>query len=293
MSRCHYLVDQNDFMVLLCRKMKKISVAGFAGKENVMSEEKYLICEDSIEGVFTGIYEAYALKEGHDHIYLQIGEEENFRLFARYLYIVPDSVKTMKVAETIQKRLGTEVYLRICQALATQDEQKGQAVYQTLVDGITKKSGRRVLEHLTNPYVEKVFRLSRSASNEIHRMLEFVRFQELEQGVLFSKIGPKCNVVSFIMPHFADRLPLENFMIYDEKRHLYGVHPAGEEWYLVSALAEDVSDTFRMSEKEEQYQELFTMFCRTIAIQTRKNLKLQQQMLPLRFRDYMVEFHKN
>lgn len=258
-----------------------------------MPEEKYLICEDSIEGVFTGIYEAYALKEGHDHIHLQIGEEENFRLFAQYLYIAPDSVKTMKVAETIQKRLGAEVYLRICQALATEDTQKGQAVYQTLVDGITKKSGRRVLEHLTNPYVEKVFRLSRSASNEIHRMIEFVRFQELEQGVLFSRIGPKCNVVSFIMPHFADRLPLENFMIYDEHRDLYGVHPAGEEWYLVSAPEEDVSDVFRMSEKEEQYQELFTMFCRTIAIKARKNLKLQQQMLPLRFRDNMVEFHKN
>ncbi len=47
--------------------------------------EKYLICEDSLEGIFTGIYEAYAFREGHEHIHLQIGEEENLRLFAEYV----------------------------------------------------------------------------------------------------------------------------------------------------------------------------------------------------------------
>lgn len=257
-----------------------------------MPEEKYLICEDSIEGVFTGIYDAYTLREGHEHIHLQIGEEENFRLFASYLHIEPDVVKTGKVARTIQKRLGTDVYLSICQALATEDAGKGQAVYQTIVDGITNGSGRRVLENVMNPNVDLLFRLARKASNEIHRLLEFVRFQELEQGILFSEIGPVCNIVSFLMPHFSDRLPLENFIIYDEKRELYGVHPAGKDWYLVSGLEESMESRIRLSEKEEEYQELFTMFCRTIAIKERKNLKLQQQMLPLRFQEYMIEFAK-
>lgn len=257
-----------------------------------MEREEYFICEDSIEGVFTGIYDAYALRIGHEHIHLQIGEEENYRLFAHYRNSLPDYVKTRKVAETIQKRLGTEVYMSICRALAAEDAGKAQAVYQTVVDGITNGSGRRVLENVANPYVELVFRLARSTGNEIHRMMEFVRFQELEQGILYSKIGPKCNVVSFIMPHFADRLPLENFIIYDEKRNLYGVHPAKKNWYLVSEWEIPTEDTLQMSAEEEAYQELFTMFCHTIAIKERKNLKLQQQMLPLRFQDYMVEFSK-
>ena len=91
------------------------------------------------------------------------------------------------------------------------------------------------------------------------------------------------------MPHFADRLPLENFVIYDEKRELYGVHPAGKEWYLVSGME---PEGLQLSEREAQYQELFTMFCQIIAIKQRKNLKLQLQMLPLRFQEYMVEFVK-
>lgn len=157
----------------------------------------------------------------------------------------------------------------ICRALATEEAEKGQAVYQTVVDGITHGSGRRVMENSMNPYVNMVFQLSRRAGNEIHRLMEFVRFQELEQGILYSKVGPKCNVVSFLMPHFADRLPLENFIIHDEKRELYGVHPAGKEWYLVSKM-EPVPEGITLSERETQYQELFTMFCRTIAIKERK-----------------------
>lgn len=256
-----------------------------------MPEEKYLICEDSIEGVFTGIYDAYAFREGHEHLHIQIGEEENFRLFAAYLHITPDLVKTRKVAETIQKRLGTDTYMSLCRALATEDAEKGQAVYRTVVDGITHGSGRHVLENSVNPHVNMVFQLSRRAGNEIHHLMEFVRFQESEQGILYSKIGPKCNIISFLMPHFADRLPLENFIIYDEKRELYGVHPAGKEWYLVSGM-EPVPKGLQLSERETLYQELFTMFCQTIAIKERKNLKLQQQMLPLRFQEYMVEFVK-
>lgn len=256
-------------------------------------EEKYLICEDSIEGVFTGIYDAYALREEHTHLHIQIGENENFRLFAQYMNIIPDTVKTRKVVETICKRLGDETYLSICRALASADSGKGEAVYKTVVNGLSQGGGRRVMENLVNPYVEQVFRLSRNTSNEAHRFMEFLRFKESKEGILFARIGAKCNVVPFLMPHFADRLPLENFIIYDDKRNIYGVHPANREWYMVSDADKILEEMFVISEREEQYQELFTMFCQTIAIKERTNLKLQQQMLPLRFRDYMVEFVKS
>ncbi|MCM1039320.1 MAG: TIGR03915 family putative DNA repair protein [Ruminococcus sp.] len=255
-----------------------------------MQEEKYLICEDSIEGVFSGIYDAYALREGHEHLHLQIGEEENLRLFAYYLYIQPDAVKTRKVAQTIQKRLGLDVYMSICRALATEDAGKGEAVYKVVVDGLTKGMGSRVLENMAASHVDLIFRLDRRASNEITHQLEFVRFRELAQGILYARIGPKCNVVSFLMPHFADRMPLEDFIIYDEIRHLYGVHPKKKAWYLVSGQEEIPEDVLKVSDTEEAYEELFTMFCHTIAIKERRNLKLQQQMLPLRFQEYMIEF---
>ena len=101
-------------------------------------EENYLICEDSLEGIFTGIYEAYALRREHERIHIQVGEEENLRLFAAYMEIQPDQGKAAKVAETINRRLGGEAYLDICRALACEDGQKGEAVYKMVVCGLRK-----------------------------------------------------------------------------------------------------------------------------------------------------------
>lgn len=255
-------------------------------------EEKYLICEDSLEGVFTGIYEAYALRQAHEGIHIQVGEEENLRLFAVYQRIEPDKGKAAKVAVTLQERLGEDTYMELCYALATQDAEKGEAVYKTVVCGLKMKSGHQVLGNLTNPYVHKVFELARNARNEAHHWQEFLRFQELENGILFSKIGAKNNIITFLVPHFADRLPLCNFIIYDENRGIFAIHPASREWYLVTNREMDEEQFSCYSEKEMEYQELFKYFCHKIAIEERKNLKLQQNMLPLWFQEYMVEFVK-
>lgn len=254
-------------------------------------EERYLICEDSLEGIFTGIYEAYALRGDHRYIHIQIGEGEP-RLFAVYIKVQPDDAKACKVARTVNQRLGEETYFDMCKALATDAEEKGEAVYKTIVCGFRMKNGRQVMGNLADPNVHKVFELSRNAGNEIHRLKEFIRFQELENGVLFSRIGPKCNIVSYLAPHFADRLPLINFIIYDEKRNICVIHPASGEWFLTENMALDEEMIGRYSDKEEEYQELFTFFCHKIAIKERKNLKLQRNMLPLRFQEYMVEFSK-
>lgn len=253
-------------------------------------EEKYIICEDSLEGIFSAVYDAYALREGHERIHIQVGEEENYRLFAAYMHSQPDSVKTDKVVRTLKSRLGDEVYTTICQAAASYDTAKGEAIYRTVVDGITAGSGRRTMENLRNPYVLKTFELARRTAGEVHHELEFIRFQELEQGILYSMIGPKNNVIPFVMPHFADRLATENFMIHDEKRGLFGVHLAREEWYLVSGVERLPKEMMQQSKEEQQYQDMFTLFHKTIAIKERKNIRLQCQMLPLRFQDYMVEF---
>ena len=255
-------------------------------------EEKYLICEDSMEGIFTGIYEAYALRENHENIHIQIGEEDNIRLFAVYITVLTDADKAGKVAAAINRRLGEETYLEICRALASGDAEKGEAVYKTIVCGLNMRDGKQVMGNLADVHVHKVFELSRRVGNEIHHLKEFLRFQELENGILFSRIGPENLVAVFLAPHFADRLPLYNFVIYDEKHGISVVHPASKEWYLVTDVALDEEMIGSYSDRELEYQELFTFFCHKIAIEERKNLKLQRNMLPLRFQEYMVEFGK-
>lgn len=262
------------------------------------AQETHLICEDSLEGIFAGIYEAYALRQGHARLHLQMGEEENLRLFARYLHVSPDPSKADKVAGTLRRRLGEEAYLALCQAAASCHPDKGEAIYRTVVDALTAGSGARVMNNLKNPHVARCFALARFTANEARSEIQFLRFQELapapgrreEGNVLFSRIGPKNNVLPFVMPHFADRLSTEHFMICDENRRLFGVHPAGRDWYLLTAGEGFSPEELPYSEKEAACQALFQAFHREVGIASRENRQLQRQMCPGRYQAYMPEF---
>lgn len=282
------------------------------GQQNTL----ILLCEDSLEGIFTGLYEAYALRRPLSEIRLQAGEETNYRLFSEYRHVAPDAEKTEKVVRTLQKRFGMKDYEILCLALSSGDEDKAQAIFGTVAWGL--KNGRRggILSYLTNPDVHRVMEMSRYAHNEMHHLLGFLRFQEIEGGILYAAIAPQNHVLPFLAEHFSDRFPTENFLIHDEKRDIYAVHPAGKAWFLVAgdlgrgadaggedtvgadvvsagdvgAEAAPAERIAALTAEEEYYQELFCCFCHKISIKERKNLNLQRNLLPLHFRKYMVEF---
>lgn len=255
-------------------------------------EEYYLICEDSLEGIFSGIYEAYCMKRPHQQIHLCLGEDENLRLFASYVECPCNPARAMKVARTIISRFGEEAYMSLCRALASTEPDKAEAIYKTVVVGLQMKRPAEVMGNLANPYVHRVFELARFAANEAHFHIEFIRFRELENGILYAPIGPKNNIITFLVPHFADRLPLENFVIHDDIRDIFALHPAQKDWYLVQGNTDFTNFEKTFSEGEKVYSELFTHFYHTIAIKERINPKLQRNMLALRYREYMTEFER-
>ena len=70
-------------------------------------------------------------------------------------------------------------------------------------------------------------------------------------------------------------------------------------FYVLAQVAEynEVADGIRVEMHDllgsgQYYSELFEHFFHTIAIKERKNLGLQRNMLPLRYRKYMTEFEK-
>ena len=248
-------------------------------------------CQDNLESIFTAIYNTYA-----DHCSpedTRIALQEEILLFSENRTVEMDPIKAFKVSKTLKERFGEENYYDICMALTSYHPEKADAVYHTIALGLREKPPRgHLLDNLANDHVNLVFKLARNASREHHHYLGFVRFEEKENGVLYARISPKCNIIMFLMPHFADRLPAENFVIYDENHGMFGVHPAKEEWYLVSA---DESETLLQmgdTDEEKGYQDLFRYFCERITIESRRNPALQRNMLPIRFRGNMTEFQR-
>lgn len=256
------------------------------------------LCEDSIDGIFTGVYDAWASNYGHRNVALTTHAPDNYTLFDEYITVTTDIEKSRKVADTLRRRLGEEVYSQICDAASAMEESgsrtrqlpKADAIYRTIVLGLSLKEGRRVMGYLGEPYVNRVFQLSRATGNEAHHLLGFLRFQELENGVLFARIHPKNDVLPLLGDHFSDRLPEENFMIYDETRKKAALHRKGSYFFLTGTEGLNEEMLHRFSPEELEYQRLWCGFFESIAIEARCNPKLQNQNIPKRFQKDTVEF---
>lgn len=250
-----------------------------------------LICEPSPEGIFSAIYYAYENKLNPNSTSIRVEEVDNYELFAEYIEVKADFEKAYKVNKTIEKRFDNISYSYIWYALYSKEKEKGNAIYHTIARGLAKAYKGLLVNYLQDPYVLAVSKMRQNVWYEAHHYMGFVRFTELQNKILYSEIEPKNHVLPIIAEHFADRFPKENFMIKDKGRNLYVVHEAGKGIVFHQEEQAGIQVTEEMYSKEElEIQNLFRIFHETIAIPERTNLALQRQLLPLRFRENMVEF---
>lgn len=248
------------------------------------------VCEDSLDGILTGIYDAWDSRLGHGNVRLEICREDTLELFCRYRTVEPDMEKAEKVMRTLRRRLGEEAMEHFCQAAASRDPRKADALYRMVVLGLSLERGSQVIDCLTYAPVATVMELSQKTWHESHKLMGFVRFKELSGKVLYAKIRPDHQVLPFLAPYFADRLRHENWIIHDVGRGLLAVHRGDKGWILTEDQGLTEESLWQVSEKEAWVEELWKTFHKSIAVEARINPKLQRQMLALRYRPYMLEF---
>ncbi|ROR26366.1 putative DNA metabolism protein [Mobilisporobacter senegalensis] len=255
-----------------------------------MITKKIFMCEDSVDGIFTAIYDAWDSRYGHDNVRIQVqGEEMELELFSEYIDVGPDEEKIRKVARSIKEKISEEAFDMVCKAAWSHEKNKGDVIYRFLILGF--HIGSKVINLHSNDTVIKMFNMNRNVFYETHHFLGFIRFTESKNHILFSKINPKNDILRLIAPHFSDRLNNENFIIYDEKRKSAIVHRSGYPWIFTYANELDVDKLSNLSPEEEEFRALWQTFFDTIGIEERKNYRLQRNNLPKRFRSNMVEFN--
>ena len=171
------------------------------------------VCTDSVTGIFSAVYDAWKAQKTEEECGIALRGFMEQQLFCDYVEVEETEEKAVAVESMIRKHMGLLAYHDIYQAALAADAEKGDAILGTMLAAKKLKDSKKIMEHLSHPKVEKVFELSRRVGNESHFLVEFIRFRELESGILYAPITPKCQVLTCIAPHFADRFPLENWMI--------------------------------------------------------------------------------
>ncbi len=264
---------------------------------------KVFVCEDSIDGIFSAIYDAFVyICNSQDEAKIQVNsitagyyEQE---LFCEYEELAVDYAKAAKVADAIKKKISHSIYTTVVHAALSYYADKGNTIFQFLRLGF--KYGAKIMSNLTNEYVMAMFEMDRNVCNEEHLFTGFLRFTEIteqtgfgiqpKKKVLLARYEPKNNLTPLIATHFVNRLHEENFVIFDAKRGLAALYEVGHPWLLAGLTEEVIKKYTELSENELEYQKLWLTFFKSIGVEARENYKLQRNNLNLRYRKYMTEF---
>lgn len=240
-----------------------------------------LKCEDSFEGILTAVFTGWNLVRT-DEVLIETKEENNLMLFAEHRNIATDLNKSVRVANGLIKISERAHYMTYLAAMSDSDD-KGTAIF-----GFIRRCfeiGEKAIDDLHNKDVVRVFEIARNVEREYWHYRGFIRFVKYKYFLL-GQYEPVNDIMVLIADFFCDRLLQENFVIVDMNRKKAAVHKTGE-YFVVSDIDTSVIDSLEISDEERIIKELFNTFQNTIGIDSRKNLKLQQQNMPLRFRKYM------
>lgn len=170
-----------------------------------IKEEYIFVCEDSVDGILTAVYNAWASKYGHNKIRIEVKVEEyNYRLFSTYIPVNTDANKVEKVINTIRKKISKTFLENILRAAYSCNPNKGTELYRCIRLGLYY--GQDILSNYSIPCIQAVFEMNRAVANERHHYLGFLRFSELRDRILYAKINPKNNILTLLAPHFVDKI---------------------------------------------------------------------------------------
>jgi probable DNA metabolism protein len=239
------------------------------------------IYENTLESLFTAICGLYKDKIVPDiftcHKELQCSFDTNLLRYGS------DPEKAERLKRFILKYSGYEGYKAVLYAASSGNSNKGRIIYDYLA--VMFKHKQEAPFMLANKSVHDFYNLSRAVALETHRMKGFIRFKECESGVYYAEYSPDNDITQFIMPHFCERFPSLRFIIHDVKRNIIGIFNGSE----YKVFQNQTMLTVFISEEEENYVKIWQSYFKTVNIEERKNIRLQNRCMPKRYRKFMTE----
>lgn len=237
------------------------------------------VTDGSFEGILTAVFEAYRNREEPEDII--INGEYQLPMHLEMREITTDRTKSDRVWRGIQEKISEESLENLYQAYLSEHPRVGLLIYRYIKLGL--ELGRKVEGYLQHPDVQAIQDLSNKVAREAHLFLGILRFKKLRSGVFYAGYEPDNNITQLITGHFASRLADQAWMIHDRKRDILALYN-GEEVLFTSGLP-----SFDHEICEEDYEVLWKRYFATIAIENRKNPKLQRAFMPVRYWKHLIE----
>lgn len=244
-----------------------------------------MLHDGSIEGLLTAIYDSYYSKPRGEKIYFE--KDYKVSLLDHVSVVKTEKEKSDKVAKAIVQKISEYSFLQIITCFLSEKEECSNIIFEYVKLGF--KIGKDVEMHLSDDRVNNFKLITRQVDKETHLFLGILRFQELNNNILYSVIEPDNNILAFLADYFVQRNPSDSWVIHDVKREIAAIY--NKDKFFINSMSKEMSVAAleNYSEKELFFKECWKMYHRTIAIESRENRKVQKNFLPKRYWKNLIE----
>ena len=138
-----------------------------------------------------------------------------------------------------------------------------------------------------------VLRAAYKVTVEIHRLTGLLRFSPDPGGAYIARCSPDYFILPALAEHFTLRFGKTSWAIIDEKRKISLQSENGEPARLIALLPSDPPAATTGKETGDSWEELWRLYHRSVNNETRKNPRLQRQLMPERYHKYLPEMNKH
>jgi probable DNA metabolism protein len=138
--------------------------------------------------------------------------------------------------------------------------------------------------------VSVVLKEASTVTHEIHRITGMLRFNPESDGVYTARCAPYNFILPALAEHFTLRFGETPWAIIDEKRGLCLRKTSGSEAVLVP-YTPGLTAAVVEKGKTDSWEDLWRLYHKSINIESRKNPRLQRQLMPERYQKYLTELN--
>ncbi|MBE6091095.1 MAG: DNA metabolism protein [Clostridium beijerinckii] len=244
---------------------------------------KIYLYDDTFEGLLTSIYDAFYSNGSPPTSIYGKSQTNTPLLLGNIVEISTDINKFKKVKNAIINKINLLSLKKIYFAFLSNYEDKGIIIFNYLK--IAFKLGPDVHDFLNIDVIRLVDNITKKVLNECHRFEGFIRFNQIEEKLLYSSIEPDNDILELIGDHFKNRFPREYFIIHDISRQKALIYNTN--FYEIIDM--DMETYEKLKFHNDEYTDLWKTYFKATTIQERKNLKLQCRMMPKRYWKHILE----
>ena len=237
--------------------------------------------DGTFNGLLTIVFDCYVEKVVPKNVYIKDSFTPSF--IDSYEYKETDLEKALRIFDGISSSISYDCLFINYHAFLSEVKNKEINILKYLLYGF--KVGPKIDTMLSLDPILFVQKVKKAVWYETQRLKGFVRFRQVADEFFYSEIEPDNDILELLGEHFRKRFPNQNLIINDNKRKIVFLYNKKEATIVDS---KNISIP-KISEQEQDYQNLWTGFCKSIAIQERKNSRLQKQYMPKRYWKYMFE----